>query len=527
MPDTRIGKPALVAAIVLGLVLLALLARLGSLEAGGPIHGDLELRGGQPATLYLPGDQAPAPGPPPLPAAERPPAVVLAHGFSSDRAGVSVLARRLARAGYAVLSFDFRGHGANRHPFSRGSFAQPDGLADDLAAAVDFLRTSPYVDGSRIVVMGHSMGAGAALDFGTRDSGLDGIVPISGGFGMFGPFRAPNVLFIFAEKDPQRIHSAAGANAATLAGVGEVVPGQTYGDLSRGTAVRLVEMPGEDHVSIVSSEPAAREIITWLDGIFGVARAEQPELGDPRLLTAGLALLAFLILLVPIGFVCGRLAPTLPERPAEGGVRGLIALAAALLASMAFLTAATPASFLSLQVYDVVVSHLLLAGVFLLAGLALRGDLSELRDGARWRRSLGPAAVAFLVVYVLLAPLGVVSHRLTPTPERLAVGIVAALLLFPFFLAFELQLRRGSAGRALLFGLLGRALILLVTYIGVLAGVLPPVVLLMLPVFAFTFVMVELLAASLYARSHDVLLVAMVESLWLAWIFAVTAPIRI
>jgi hypothetical protein len=335
------------------------------------------------------------------------------------------------------------------------------------------------------------------------------------------------VLFIFAENDPQRTRAGVNASAATLAGVAEVVPGQTYGDLARGTAVRMVEVPGENHLSIVSSEPAAREIIGWLDGIFGTARTEQPDIGDPRLRTAELALVAFLLLLVPIGQVCGRLAPMLPERPAEGGVRGLLALTAALLASMAFLTTATPAVFLSLQVYDVIVSHLLLAGVFLLAGLALRGDLAELRNGLRWRRSIGPAFVAFVVIYVLLAPLGVVTHRLTPTPERLGVGLLATLLLFPFFLAFELQLRRGAAGRAFVFGLMGRVMILLVTYLGVLAGVLPPVVLLMLPVLALTFLMVELLAASLYARSHDVVLVAMVESLWIAWIFAVTAPIRI
>jgi len=515
-----------VASAVLGLVLLGLLARLGALEAGGPSHGELELRGGQPATLYLPGEPGPDPRRAPEPAAEKPPAVVLAHGFASDRAGTSTLARRLAQAGYAVLALDFRGHGANRRPFPEGSYARPDSLAEDLAAAVDFLRTSPYVDGSRIVVMGHSMGAGAVLDFGTRDSGLDGVVPISGGWSMLGPFTPPNVLFIFAERDPQRIHEVSTANAAKLAGVGVAVPGQIYGDPARGRAVRLVEVPGTDHTTILFSEIAAQEIIDWLDRIFGMPRHGEPSLRDPRLQVAGLALAAFVLLLVPIGFVAASLGPRIPERSPAGGAAGLGALTLALVASIALLSAGAPASFLSLQVGDVVVSLLLVAGVLLLAGLAWRGDLGELRGGGRWRRSVGPALFAFVAIYVLLSPIGVVIHRLTPTPERVAAGAVAALLLLPFFLAFEALLRRGGGVRACLLGLSGRGVIVLVVIAGVFAGVVPFVVTLMLPILAFVFLMIEVLATAIYACSRDVVLVALVESLWLGWILAVAMPIR-
>ena len=49
------------------------------------------------------------------------------------------------------------------------------------------------------------MGAGAALDFATRDSGLDAVVLISGGWSMLGPQRPPNVLFLYAAGDPERI----------------------------------------------------------------------------------------------------------------------------------------------------------------------------------------------------------------------------------------------------------------------------------------------------------------------------------
>ena len=78
----------------------------------------------------------------------------------------------------------------NRNPFSR-SRSRPDVFHREFSAAVDFLRSLPFVDGERIAVMGHSMGAGAALDFATRDSGLDAVVLISGGMRAVGPHRPP------------------------------------------------------------------------------------------------------------------------------------------------------------------------------------------------------------------------------------------------------------------------------------------------------------------------------------------------
>jgi len=80
-----------------------------------------------------------------FPPERRPPGVLLIHGFTGDRVGLSTLARRLARNGYGVLAIDLRGHGANRNPFSR------DLLRQDVAAAIAIVR--------------HSMGAGAALDY--------------------------------------------------------------------------------------------------------------------------------------------------------------------------------------------------------------------------------------------------------------------------------------------------------------------------------------------------------------------------
>src|SRR5215470_1769277 len=196
---------------------------LARLDRAGPPHADVLLSGGVPATLFLPA----APGiagshafldPPPR--GERPPAIVLMHGFAGDRLSLSSLARRLAMAGYAVLAIDARG------------WARADAFVPDFAAAVDWLRTSPFVDGERIAVMGHSMGAGAALDFASRDSGIDAAVLISGGWRLDGPYRPPNALFLVAEGDPAPIRDRAAELVARLAEAARAEPGRAYGSFA-------------------------------------------------------------------------------------------------------------------------------------------------------------------------------------------------------------------------------------------------------------------------------------------------------
>src|ERR1700723_3601132 len=107
-------KISRVVAIVLVLLFIVAVARLARLENGGPPHAFVMLPGQEPATMYLPG-----PGDPfytlfPKPAAERPPAVVLVHGFTGDRVLMSGLARRWADNGYGVLAIDVNVNCENR-----------------------------------------------------------------------------------------------------------------------------------------------------------------------------------------------------------------------------------------------------------------------------------------------------------------------------------------------------------------------------------------------------------------------------
>lgn len=100
----------------------------------------------------------------------RHPLVVLAHGYEDPARYVSgaALSREqsyLASRGYVVLLPDYRNHaGSDRDPGD--AVARPLGYPEDLVNAIEAVRRAdlPYVDTSRIGLVGRSMGGGVALN---------------------------------------------------------------------------------------------------------------------------------------------------------------------------------------------------------------------------------------------------------------------------------------------------------------------------------------------------------------------------
>jgi dienelactone hydrolase len=517
-------KVSYVVSIGLVLLFVLLVARLRSLENGGPRHVFVMLPGQEPATMYLPGPGDPFYQPFPKPQSERPPAVVLIHGFSADRVIMSGLARRLANNGYAVLAIDVQGHGENRNPFA-SSQVDTGGLRDDVKKAVNYLRASNLVDGSRIVVIGHSMGAGVALDYATNDPTIKAAVMISGGW-VLGPERPKDALFIFAQNDPKEpIQDASIVLAQHLAGVTQIDLGKPYGDFSQGMAVEAVRMPGLNHVTIVNSPAAAETIIKWLDSSLGIPRTAPMNLADRRVRTQRLADLVFVILLIPLGRFCGSMVAKWPEdRPGPSGWVGLLVLGGALFAAMPF-TPGNPAEFVPVVVGNLQISWFAVASLFLMGVLVL----TERLEWYRIREGLGAAlvvgTVAFAIAYVCHVALSVILHNVSLTPERLIVMVMGAVLTFPFWMGFELLVRRGGTTISTVWGSLGRALILILMGAGAAMNVLPFVLVLVLPILAISFVMLEIFAASAYSTSRNLTLIAMFETLWFAWMIAAVNPI--
>jgi dipeptidyl aminopeptidase/acylaminoacyl peptidase len=86
-------------------------------------------------------------------------AVILCHGYSTNRQAMLDLIPPLHRAGFHVLAFDFRALGESEGAVC--TLGRQERL--DVLAAVDYLMTQPEVDPDRIGALGWSMGAAACL----------------------------------------------------------------------------------------------------------------------------------------------------------------------------------------------------------------------------------------------------------------------------------------------------------------------------------------------------------------------------
>jgi hypothetical protein len=107
------------------------------------------------------------------------------------------------------------------------------------------------------------------------------------------------------------------------------------------------------------------------------------------------------------------------------------------------------------------------------------------------------------------------------------VFALTTLSFLPLAMAFNLLLRRGSVVSASVFAVVGRILILLVFVVGIALGVLSGVILFMLPALAVVALVFELMAAGLYARSRNLLAIALIDAAWIALVTAAIFPIRI
>jgi pimeloyl-ACP methyl ester carboxylesterase len=108
-------------------------------------------------------------------AGRRAPAVAILHGWGGNAEMMLPLAAPLHAAGYAVLLFDARNHGRS----DGDDFSSLPRFAEDLEHAVDWLRRRDEVDAGRIAVLGHSVGAGAALLLASRRADLAAVVSLS------------------------------------------------------------------------------------------------------------------------------------------------------------------------------------------------------------------------------------------------------------------------------------------------------------------------------------------------------------
>ena len=101
--------------------------------------------------------------------------VVVQHGWGGNAAMMAPLATPFIGAGFNVLLADARNHGRSD---SDGHSSLPK-FADDVSACVDWLQANHPAQARQIVLVGHSVGAAAALLAASRRTDIDAVISIS------------------------------------------------------------------------------------------------------------------------------------------------------------------------------------------------------------------------------------------------------------------------------------------------------------------------------------------------------------
>lgn len=450
------------------------------------------------------------------------PVAVLAHGFTGNTAMMSSLARRLARAGYAVVSFDFRGHGQNPVPFT----SDRSTLRDDFDAAVLFARTQRHYDPERVAILGHSMGAFVALDYASYRADLGAVVAISGGAAPSGPYDPPNPLLIWAEGDPKPMRNLLRETGAVLAGLEQLVLGETYGEFARGSAVRASEVDGVDHLTILYSDALAAHARDWLENSIGPGTAAVQISGDGRFAWAGLGIAAGIVVLWGL---IGWLSPLLPIFPGASvatPLRALGVFALALTLALLLLVgidgsgAGSPFAAIPFVAARDLIGFYAISGALLCVWLfrigALRAPGLGLRTWGGAGLLLGLSVLVFGSMLSAFVGLWPAAHRLP--------GIAAsALLMLPFYAAFEFLLRP-NADTPIWLPLAGRVLTLGAVLGGALLGILPFFLLMTVIGFVGLFALFELLGQRALRVAPNPWLIAIYQAAFSAWALGAIFP---
>ena len=101
--------------------------------------------------------------------------LVITHGWGANRELMLPLARPLQADGWNVLLFDTRNHGES----DSDDFSSMPRFAEDIDAAVDWIRAQPTHADEPVALLGHSVGGAAALLAASRRDDIAAVVSLS------------------------------------------------------------------------------------------------------------------------------------------------------------------------------------------------------------------------------------------------------------------------------------------------------------------------------------------------------------
>jgi pimeloyl-ACP methyl ester carboxylesterase len=517
------------AALLLALVAIAAIGtglwRLGTASAGLTIT--TQRVGEVPVTLYRPADEAPAP------------VVVIGHGFAGSQQLMQPFAVTLARNGFLAVTFDFPGHGRNPIPF----VARIDDeerrvgiLLGALEQVASFAAGLPGAD-AQLALLGHSMAGDVLVRYAAahRDQ-VAASVLVSPYLGPDAPRTEPrNLLFLVGALEPEMLRQAsreaiAQASGGELPNADAVAIGVDYGELTAGSARRLVLVPGVEHIGVLYGQGGLSAALDWLNQAFG-------RTGEGFIDARGRSLALLFLGLVALAWPLSRLLPRAATRPLGAGLpwRRLLPVALVPAVLTPVILRLVPSDYLPILLGDYLALHFGLYGLLTAAGLwwtlaRQRGDPAVTVAPAGPGRTLwsglliGTLAAAAYLTLVMAVPIDRYVTAFLPAAGRgwLILAIVPGT--WAYFAADGWLTRGPGAPRGA--GVFTKALFLISLLVAVALNLNALFFLIIIvPAILVFFLLYGLIGSWLYRRTWHPLVGGLAIGLAFAWAIAVTFPL--
>ena len=377
---------------------------------------------GTPLTLFRPaGPHDPAP------------VVLISHGFAGSQQLMQSFALSLARNGYLAVTFDYYGHGRHPQPL-RGDVAKIGGatqkLLEQTRAIADYALSLPGASGE-FALLGHSMASDIVVRYAQQDSRVAATIAVSM-FSSAVTAEAPaNLLVIvgdlegFLKKEALRVQGLVSEDPREA---------HTVGQVSDGSARRIVFAEGVEHVGVLYSGAAQREAVRWLDAVY--ARE-----GSGAVARRGPAIVALLLGLMVLARPLCRALPQVAAQAVGAALPWRRLLPAGLVPALAtpLLLSRFPADFMGALVGGYLAAHFFVYG--LIAALVLawvtRGRAARpiAVNYARLALAAAIATAYFAGAFALALDTYVTSYAITATRLPLILATLAGTL--TYFLADE------------------------------------------------------------------------------------------
>ncbi len=230
------------------------------------------------------------------------------------------------------------------------------------------MQSGRTIEGStgEVALVGHSMAAELVVQYAMQHPGIEATVALSL-FGKAVTAQSPRNLLVIAGAWEPGVLRDAGFRIAGLAANGPPQERVTYGEMSAGTARRVVLAAGAEHIGVIYSHDALREATSWFNQVINRTSNGYVE---SRGKWIGLLLLGLILLARPAFLLFPRVSARTDERGAAGWrTFGIIAIVP-MIATPVLLWQA-PTDFLPILLGDYLAVHFALYGLLCLALLKL------------------------------------------------------------------------------------------------------------------------------------------------------------